>query len=705
MGQREQPILVQPDQRALQQGGEVEVVLGQQREAAERRQVHDGDLLRQHHPVDAGHRHAGILEGAHHLGGKGGAPAQQHHDVARADRPRRALLTLSRLQQRAVVEPAAHHARDAPRQPGRGRDGEALVDGRAPGGLFLGFLGGQQRPDLDPARGPAALHLMLDHRRVAAVGVGQPVLGRCRREHGVDRGQHGRGRAEGDVELDRPPGRVGALGARLEMLAHLAEGVGVGTLEAVDRLLHVADREQRALGVAGAAAGIELLRQGGDHGPLVGAGVLGLVDQHMVDAAIQLVEDPGRDPRQVEERTRAQDQVLVVEHGARRLGQLVAGEDRLAEAQQCGGRGAHGGRPGPVLQVDQACRFVAQGRLRLGVGGGRALVDEAGEHRAGLGQEGPAIAGDAARARIRRIEPFLDQAGALGLLVGARGQRPHRLAQSRFVEGRRPAAFRQHRRLRRRLRHAQHRRDPRQQPVQPARLVDHAGQPPAPPQQVAQQVEEGILADMARHFGDGGRQPGIVAGCGQRLLEDAGQQLARSRLVGDREMRRHSGLDREAGEERLAEGVDGLDAHPARRVEDAGEEASGGVAAGLARNGTFQPDQVFAQRRLVGGRPVAQDLVQPVRHLGRGRLGEGQAQQPLGCGPRQQQAQDAVGQDGGLAGAGRCADPGGCGRVGGGALRDRGQLAGQGVGDHAGAGHSPPSAAPSDHSDTRARWA
>ena len=43
-----------------------------------------------------------------------------------------------------------------------------------------------------------------------------------------------------------------------------------------------------------AFAGEEFLREGGDHLPLLGAGVLRLVDQDVIEAAIELVQHPGR---------------------------------------------------------------------------------------------------------------------------------------------------------------------------------------------------------------------------------------------------------------------------------------------------------------------------------------------------------------------------------------------------------------------------
>ena len=82
------------------------------------------------------------------------------------------------------------------------------------------------------------------------------------------------------------------MGKGAEAGPHLLERGRLGALEAEDRLLHVADGEQGARLGAGALAMEEFLRQGADHRPLRAAGVLGLVDQHMVDAAIQLVMDP-----------------------------------------------------------------------------------------------------------------------------------------------------------------------------------------------------------------------------------------------------------------------------------------------------------------------------------------------------------------------------------------------------------------------------
>ena len=85
------------------------------------------------------------------------------------------------------------------------------------------------------------------------------------------------------------------------MPAHAQERGGIGALEAEDRLLDVADGEDGAHVLARALAGEELLGERRHHPPLLGIGVLRLVDQDVVDAAVELVQHPGRDPRPLEQ--------------------------------------------------------------------------------------------------------------------------------------------------------------------------------------------------------------------------------------------------------------------------------------------------------------------------------------------------------------------------------------------------------------------
>ena len=76
--------------------------------------------------------------------------------------------------------------------------------------------------------------------------------------------------------------------------AHGLERRRIGALEAVDRLLGVADGEHGAHLLARAETGEEFLGQGGDDLPLLRVGVLGLIDQDVVEAAIELEKHPWR---------------------------------------------------------------------------------------------------------------------------------------------------------------------------------------------------------------------------------------------------------------------------------------------------------------------------------------------------------------------------------------------------------------------------
>src|SRR5207237_611190 len=108
-------------------------------------------------------------------------------------------------------------------------------------------------------------------------------------EYRIDRGQYRCRRAERGIEIDLFPAPPGAGDCFGEVLPHPLEAGRIGALEAEDRLLAVADREDRALDLARALADEEFLGECRHHLPLLGIGVLSLVDQDVVDAAIELV--------------------------------------------------------------------------------------------------------------------------------------------------------------------------------------------------------------------------------------------------------------------------------------------------------------------------------------------------------------------------------------------------------------------------------
>ena len=96
--------------------------------------------------------------------------------------------------------------------------------------------------------------------------------------------------------------------------------------------------------------------------------------------------------------------------------------------------------------------------------------------------------------------------------------------------------------------------------------------------------------------------------------------------------------------------MDGLHAQAAAgRFEQAGEQGAG-LGARLGPRILAERGQLGAEVRILEPNPVREPGVDPPRHLGRARLGEGQAQDRGGIDARQQQPEHAGGQDMGLAG-------------------------------------------------------
>ena len=81
---------------------------------------------------------------------------------------------------------------------------------------------------------------------------------------------------------------------------------------------------------------------------MLGTGVLGLVDQHVVDAAVELVQHPRRVAFLLQQPHGMEDQVVVVEQRAGALEPLIGLQQGMTEIQQRGG-GA-GGRRRPAFQ-------------------------------------------------------------------------------------------------------------------------------------------------------------------------------------------------------------------------------------------------------------------------------------------------------------------------------------------------------------------
>ncbi len=166
-----------------------------------------------------------------------------------------------------------------------------------------------------------------------------------------------------------------------------------------------------------------------------------------------------------------------------------------------------------------------------------------------------------------------------------------------------------------------------------------------------------------------------AAGAGQHVLARLGQRVVGVAVVDQLEMRGDRGLQREAAQQRLAEGVDGADPHAAGQVQHLGEQGPGGMAGGFGGL-DVQPGQFGGQPVGRHGDPAAERALQAQRHLRGGGLGEGQALDAFRGGAGQHQAQQPVGQQLGLARPGRGGDERRNGGIGGGELLAVGALAG-----------------------------
>ena len=183
--------------------------------------------------------------------------------------------------------------------------------------------------------------------------------------------------------------------------------------------------------------------------------------------------------------------------------------------------------------------------------------------------------------------------------------------------------------------------------------VEGAGEGLAVPGDLQQQR---VGVGAAEPGDDGGEDLARVA---RQRVEHLLAQRLRLPVVEHGELRRDAGLQREAAQQALAEGVDRLDAQPARRLQRPGEEGAG-AAEPLGRDalaGLAEGAQRRAQLGVAEHRPAPERAEQPVLHLRRGGLGVGQAEDALRLGAGEQQPRHPVGQHPGLARAGVGGDP------------------------------------------------
>jgi hypothetical protein len=325
----------------------------------------------------------------------------------------------------------------------------------------------------------------------------------------------------------------------------------VGALKAVDRLLGVADREDRANALAPALAGEELLGQCRDDLPLLRISVLRLVDQDVVEPAIELEQNPGGNPRPPQQFERLQHQIVEIEQAVQAFPVGIGAQHRIAEPDQCQRRlDQHGA--GPL--VDES-----HDPLSLGFEHGARVAAA----RPVIGTLGDQDLPDRPLARQQRVDMRVQQ-----LAAAVRHGAPARDHSPAFLIG--PRAFGERRRggAQRSLVARPGRAERLGQAVRGGALGKRKCRGQSRPQchlaarerraqfaaiagQRRQQFGEALLLRVPRDQRQClGKQRSAAAACGgDDALGGLGQRLGRAALLDDREFGRHPGFERETAQQ------------------------------------------------------------------------------------------------------------------------------------------------------------
>ena len=506
-------------------------------------------------------------------------------------------------------------------------------------------------------------------------------------EHQVDQPQDGGGGAEGMFQLGRF--QVLARGGQplAEFGLHPVKRIRVGALEGIDRLFLVADDEDGALDFRPRAlAAGEFLGQLFDHVPLFRAGILRLVHQDMIDPAIQPEQHPGGHRRRRQQLPCLQDLVVEIQPAAQLLAALVFRQENPGKGMQrlrlaC----RHQPDPARAGGLDaQHQRFDLGHQVGMGaaqrLGGKRPYLDRKRFFCPRPGQE---------HAFQNRQRPYIGsgdrpQGGGSGLIGFApRLQRRGQIAKQAQL------AAQKH--LGRQRVFVKIRRQPEMS--QQIRQIQRSAERLALAQDGLQQILQRGIRYIARNAID---QSGLRTG--GKIFQDLGAQQPGGPVFHLGKIGADPGLQRKAAQQRGAEGMDGLDFQPARRLDRTGKQGTGMAhARDIDRAFRAQLVQRARQGGIVQHRPFAQPFEQPVLHLAGGSLGIGQAQDVLRLDPGQQQTRHPVGQHPRLARSGIGGQPGGAVRAGGLNLAFAGGIA----------AHSRSSGVATvlrSHSPNRARW-
>jgi hypothetical protein len=228
--------------------------------------------------------------------------------------------------------------------------------------------------------------------------------------------EFGRQLALADVELDRGVAHITRL--RLEILARSLESFWVGALEAEDRLLVVAHREQGAVAPHRPGAGEEFLAQRADDAPLGGVGVLGFVDEDVVGSLVEFVADPFTHARPPKQTLGPADEVVEIDHPSRPLRRRIGLGETLPRPEPRGEAGDERSRP-PHRQQPAAAIEGGGGEMGIILVRRRLALAEAAHLPVASRPDHVELVEQPRPLRRCRLGPLLAQRGALEAVLRA----------------------------------------------------------------------------------------------------------------------------------------------------------------------------------------------------------------------------------------------------------------------------------------------
>ena len=264
--ERDEIIVVEPDERRFENAGECQIVVRQQGRTPGRDQIHHRDMFGESEPVGAGDRDMHLFQRADHRLEERAALAHENHDVAGANAPHPAAALVVDTLGRVRREPT----RDGDGDPAGEHDRRLLfadeIERQPPVARIVALFGADRLPEFDERR---QVRLPRRVHRLHIVGLeGRGNFLRSRRLR--RRFRESRRRTKRHIQFDMREGLLRRFDARLEFPAHLIEHMRRCALKRVDRLFLVADGEEGANPVTLALARREILGDFPQDLPLLG---------------------------------------------------------------------------------------------------------------------------------------------------------------------------------------------------------------------------------------------------------------------------------------------------------------------------------------------------------------------------------------------------------------------------------------------------